>query len=82
MTIVERVRALLGPDAVLEDASAPHTVPRIAPAIRVERAGIAERTQSARPPVRPSAPLARFGDGSLRGAVILSEVLGRPLSDR
>ena len=32
MTIVERVRALLGPDAVLEDASAPDTVPRIAPA--------------------------------------------------
>lgn len=33
-------------------------------------------------PIRPSAPLAHFADGSLRSAIILAEILGRPVSSR
>ena len=32
--------------------------------------------------VRPSAPLSRYADGSLTGAIILGEILGRPVSER
>jgi hypothetical protein len=56
---------------------------RIAPSLRAAppSAAAAFALPSARPPVRRNA-LARFADGSLKGAVILSEILGRPISDR
>ena len=69
-----RVRAIEASERGGDEGAS--VVPRIAPA------GAAERARSARPPDRPTAPLGRFGDGSLRGAMILSEILGRPLSDR
>ena len=45
------------------------------------RPSVSPAVQPARAPVRRSA-LRRFGDGSLKGAVILSEILGLPKADR
>ncbi|MFI5214711.1 MAG: hypothetical protein ACHQU8_09260 [Gemmatimonadales bacterium] len=56
---------------------------RIAPALspRLVVSAPAAAPPAVHAPARRNA-LARFADGSLRGAVVLSEILGRPVADR